>query len=209
MSDDTKPFVFIVESNDWEDERANRSEGSTLSEILSLANKKSEYRYIRTVKEFKCVLKQFVASQFRYLHLACHGTGSGLALTLETISFSDLAEILVPYLHERRLFISACKAVKKDLAKPLLTKSRCYSVIGPKTDIYFADAAVIWSAFYILRFKHDRHSMKAKQIETDLHSICSVFEVEFNAYFRRSEDPKGYRFAVVGKSPTDPLDDPR
>jgi len=201
MSKDTEPCVFIIESNQWEDEQDKRREGAALAEILSLANKKTEYRYIRTLQEFECVLKQFVDSKFRYLHLACHGTGSGLAFTLDDIRFEDLANMLVPYLHERRLFISACQAVNKSLAGPLLTKSECFSVIGPKTNISFSDAAVIWSAFYILRFKHNRHSMKAVDIETDLHSVCSVFDVRFNAYFRTSEQPKGYRFAALGKSP--------
>jgi hypothetical protein len=200
MSKDTKPHVFIVESNQWKDEQDKRTEGAALAEILSLANKKTEYRYIRTIQEFKCVLKQFVDSRFRYLHLACHGTGSGLAFTLDTLPFEDLADILMPYLHERRLFISACQAVNRHLAEPLLTKSKCFSVIGPKTDIYFSDAAVIWSAFYVLRFKHNNDTMKAEGIETDLHSICSVFDVRFNAYFRRSEKPKGYRFVALGNA---------
>ncbi len=200
MSKDTKPHVFIIESNQWKDEQDKRREGAALAEILSLANKETEYRYIRTIQEFKCVLKQFMDSRFRYLHLACHGTGSGLAFTLDTLRFNDLAEVLMPYLDERRLFISACQAVNKHLAGPLLTKSRCFSVIGPKKDIYFSDAAVIWSAFYVLRFKHNQDTMKAADIETDLHSVCSVFGVRFNAYFRTSEQSKGYRFAALGNT---------
>jgi hypothetical protein len=201
VTKDTKPQVFIIESNQWKDEQDKRREGAALAEILSLANKKTEYRYIRTIQEFKCVLKQFVDSRYRYLHLACHGTGNGLAFTLGTLRFEDLANVLAPYLDGRRLFISACQAVNKHLAGPLLIKSKCFSVIGPKTDIYFADAAVIWSAFYVLRFKHNKGTMKAAGIETDLHSICSVFEVRFNAYFRASERPSGYRFAALGSAP--------
>lgn len=74
MSKATEPHVFIVESNQWEDEQDKRREGAALAEILSLANKNTEYRYIRTLQEFECVLKQFVDSTFRYLHLACHGS---------------------------------------------------------------------------------------------------------------------------------------
>lgn len=66
MGKETKPHVFIIESNQWKDEQDKRREGAALAEILSLANKKTEYRYIRTIQEFKCVLKQFVDSRFRY-----------------------------------------------------------------------------------------------------------------------------------------------
>jgi hypothetical protein len=89
--------------------------------------------------------------------------------------------------------------VNKRLAKPLLTQSECFSVVGPKTDIFFSDAAVIWSAFYTLRFNHNRHSMKARDIEADLNAICSVFGVQFTACFRTSEESAGYRAATLGE----------
>jgi hypothetical protein len=98
MTEDTEPYVFIIESNQWVDERDKRREGVALAEILGLANKNTEYRYIRTLQEFKVVLQQFVDSRFRYLHLACHGTGDGLSFTLEDAQFETLATILLPHL---------------------------------------------------------------------------------------------------------------
>jgi hypothetical protein len=59
------------------------------------------------------------------------------------------------YLKEKRLFVSACSAVNDDLAKEIIPNSRCYSLIGPRKDIRFHDAAIIWASFYHLNFKEN------------------------------------------------------
>lgn len=155
----TKPSVFIIESNEWKDEEENRREGLILSEMLSLSQKPSEYRYIRTIKELTSVLEQFKKSQFRYLHIACHGYSEGFAFTLDDIPFDEFINIVSPSLNYRRLFISACSCVNKTLSIPILTNTNCYSVIGPERDIVFSDSAIIWAAFYSLMFKRNRESM--------------------------------------------------
>ncbi len=197
MSVDTKPYVFIVESNQWEDEKEDRREGMILKETLSLWQKPVEYRYIRTEKEFNVVLEQFEESKFRYLHIACHGYGEGFAFTLDGISFKKFADIASPFLGERRLFISACDCAKLKLAKEILSKTTCYSVIGPRGNIYFPDAAIIWASFYSLMFKESPSVMKRAEIKDRLSKVCSIFKVGFNAYFRKSRPPY-YEFCSLG-----------
>jgi hypothetical protein len=55
----TQAEVFIIESLDFDDKRNHRFEGRIISDILALSGKQCEYRYIRTKREFKEVLKQF------------------------------------------------------------------------------------------------------------------------------------------------------
>jgi hypothetical protein len=138
--------VFIIESVGFDDERDLRLEGGILSQILQLSEKQSEYFYIRTKKEFKAVLREFEASGMRYLHISCHGNRESLYTTLDEMSFTELGELLVPYLKQRRLFVSACEAVNRDLAAALMPDSGCYSIIGPAREVGFGDAAVMWAA---------------------------------------------------------------
>lgn len=67
----TIPDVFIIESQDFDDEDKERLEGKFLSHILRLGDKNPKYYYIRTKKEFRKVLKRFKDSNYRYLHLSC------------------------------------------------------------------------------------------------------------------------------------------
>jgi len=84
----SRPEVFIIESNSWRDEEDNRREGVALREMLALSEKRCKYVYLRTRREFRIALEQFTSSRYRYLHLACHGDGHGLHLTIDYLPFS-------------------------------------------------------------------------------------------------------------------------
>ena len=183
----TLPGTFIIESNQFDDEDDSRQEGQVLQEMLKLTGRPVLYRYIRTRMELAAVLNQFRDSRFRYLHLACHGTGSAIALTMENIHFATLAKLLVPYLNDRRLFISACNSVRCALANPIFRNSSCYSVIGPRGDITFSRAAISWASFYSVM---PRKAMKRPEIIERLDGVCKVFRVRFNAFFPKNGDSK-------------------
>jgi hypothetical protein len=113
----TTPDIFIIESLGFEDEEEHRCEGQFLSHLLRLADRKVEYFYIRTRKEFKEVLSRFESSGFRYLHISAHGNSKELCLTLDRMSVESLQEVLAPCLNKKRVFFSACKLVTPALAK--------------------------------------------------------------------------------------------
>jgi len=94
----TVPHVFIIESVRFDDEQDDRKEGLLLSQILNLAGKASEYRYIRTRKELEAVLEQFSDSGFRYLHISSHGDDSGFGLTLDYVTNREFADMARPHL---------------------------------------------------------------------------------------------------------------
>lgn len=177
--------VFIIESTSEDDEEHNRQEGKALTAMLELAKRPVLYRYIRTARELEKILRQFEGTKYRYLHLACHGNRSGIALTYDELTLSRLADVLAPSMDNRRLFISACEAAQRQLADPLLASSTCYSVVGPANDIYFADAAIAWASFYVLMSKKDPDRMVRADIESNLARVCAFYGVSFNAFFRK------------------------
>jgi hypothetical protein len=61
----SQPEIFIIESLNFKDERAERFEGRIVSQILALTGKKYEYCYIRTKRELKELLNQFASSTYR------------------------------------------------------------------------------------------------------------------------------------------------
>ncbi len=152
----TTPGVFIVESLKFSDEDCDRREGLILSDILRLARTPADYRYIRTTKELKAILEQFERSGMRYLHLSCHGNRDCIALTLDTLSFEEFGGMVRPYLRGRRLFVSACSTVNKALALSIMPQSDCWSVIGPRGDIAFDDAVLMWASFSIWHLRKIR-----------------------------------------------------
>ncbi|SHH11257.1 hypothetical protein [Desulfosporosinus lacus] len=184
----SKADVFIIESLDWKDEKDNLYEGKFLSQILEFAGKKPRYYYIRTKKELKMILGKFYESDYRYLHLSCHGNSTSLYTTLdEKISFSEFGHIVGPNLEKRRLFISACSAVNEQLAKEMIPRTGCYSLAGPKKNIEFRDAAIFWASFYHLMFKENPGKMSPNTIKTILQNAANMFNVPINYYYKISD----------------------
>lgn len=179
MSATTKAGVFIVESLNFDDELNKRFEGRILHDILRLSGKESEYWYIRTWKELKeKVFQRFFDSGLRYLHISCHGNEDTIALTLDEVTFAEFGEEAKHYLDERRLFFSACQVVNRKLHDAVMPDSGCYSLIGPKDDIYFDDSVIMWATFYHLMLR-EATAMKAQEIRRVLQLLKEMFGQTF------------------------------
>jgi hypothetical protein len=146
--------------------------------------------YIRTAKELSELILEFRDSNFRYLHLACHGNAKGIQFTYDYIPLEQLASIVAPALHDRRLFLSACQSTRGPLARELFRHSSCYSVIGPKDDPRFHDATLAWALFYSLMSKANREVMKQAEIKLQLQSVCDLLDIRFNAFFNNKGIPQ-------------------
>jgi len=193
VTENFHPEVFIVESLRFADEEAGRLEGRMLSHMLNLHKKRSKYYYIRTKKELIAVLNLFKKSEYRYLHLSCHGDETGMATTLDEIDFDELGKIMIPYLKDKRLFVSACEMVNDNLANAIIPKSGCLSVIGPNTNIGFSDAAIFWSSVYHLMFSENVHGMKSDALKRNIEKVSTLFNVEINYFAKSKSNEKGYR----------------
>ncbi len=171
-----KPEVFIVESLDLDDEVEDRFEGKILTEMLRLGGKKPLYFYVRTKRELEGVLRLFEKSEYRYLHLSCHGNDKSIFTTLDEISFRELGVLLAPYLEGCRLFVSSCEVVNEHLAEVVMP-SGCVSIIGPRDEVLFSDAAIFWASFYHLAFSSNKKRMKRGEIKPILRQMARLFGV--------------------------------
>lgn len=187
------PEVFFIESLQPEDEGNGRFEGSYLSGILGLHGKHPIYRYVRTRHDFEQAVAEFGNSDCRYLHISAHGEAEGMNTTNgEEIDFDELAGLLRPHLHNRRLFLSACSMVHKDLAEEIMPDSGCYSLVGPTEDIRFTDSAVVWTSMYHLLFRENAERVTRAPMQDILQKVCALFSVKFAFFTNDSKAQRGY-----------------
>lgn len=177
--DKTHAGVFIIESLKFKDEKKNRFEGRILRDMLTLSGKRVEYWYVRTWKELEeDVFQRFYDSKLRYLHLSCHGNSTEVCLTLDNVPFKKFGEEISNYLYKRRLFVSACEVVNPAFSKAVNPAEECYSIIGPRDDIRFDDATVMWASFYHLMLR-DSRVMRSADIRTTLKRLKETFGQTF------------------------------
>ena len=190
---DSKYGVFIIESMDIKNEVQGNLDGATLKKTLDLCGLPNKYFYIRTKLELEKIIKRFDKSKYKYLHMACHGNEEELGLTYEAVSFDELDIIIGPYLQYRRLFLSACKAARFELAKHFVPKYHCFSVIGSPDNIEYDKAAVFWSSFYYLMYTCDKTNMLQRDMMPVLENTTRLFNLQLN-YFSiiNSRNQKSY-----------------
>lgn len=183
----SKPEVFIIESLDLEDEERDLLEGRRIQQMLALSEKHCRYFYIRSKPELERIMKEFRKSQYRYLHLSCHGDRNSLCTTFDNLSFDAIGKIINPYISQRRVFVSACRATSWSLASTLMTTTSCYSVMGPSCDIAFRDAALFWATFYHLMFKENNGAMKRDVIPRIGRSAAKLFKLRLKLFTREGK----------------------
>lgn len=190
-NDNPKYGVFIIESMDLDNEKDKKLDGFALKTILDLCDIPNEYFYIRTKLELQKTIELFSNSNFGFLHLACHGNEEGLGLTYEYIYFEELEKIIGKHLYHRRLFLSACKTARFELAQHFIPKHHCYSVIGSPNDIDYDKAAVFWSSFYFLMHEVNKINMPQSDLWPILKNVTKLFNLKLNYYsIIKNSNPK-------------------
>lgn len=179
----SEPEVFIIESLKFEEEE-NYREGDMICRSLRMSGKKPLYHYVRTTAELEHFIGEFEKSNYRYLHISCHGSKSGISTTLEDLTTDDFAEIVGPSLEKRRLFLSTCRASTPVMAKAVFAQSNCYSIAGPVNSIHFDDSVVLWTSFYHLMFKANDRAMKLDRLKRTLAKSAVLVGEDINLYTR-------------------------
>ena len=195
--DKTIPSVFIIESLEFDDEQKGYFEGEVISNILNFSGIGCKYNYIRTKAEFEHFINEFQKSNYRYLHISCHGNTKCLATTLDQIPFNELGIILQPVLDKKRLFISACSATNDKLADEIFPLTKCYSLIGPRKKPYMNDAAIFWASFYHLMFNHNSKAMKKDDLQPIIEMLSMVHKMPIKYYTASRENKNGKGWADV------------
>jgi hypothetical protein len=172
----TVPEVFIIESLDLGDERKARREGEVLAAVLRVCGKRPLYYYIRTRAELELMAQLFHASNYRYLHISCHGGKNSLSTTLDVVDYEEFATIFAGRLKNRRLFVSACSAGNAKFAKQVRSQNKgVISVAAPAKDIQFDHAVAFWSSFYVKTFSTNSSSMSSDRIAGVLRPLANLF----------------------------------
>lgn len=179
----SKAEVFIIESLKFDEEEKYR-EGEMIYRSLRMSGKNPLYHYVRTVAELEHFIDEFEKSGYRYLHISCHGSKSGVSTTLESIATDEFAQIVGPALEKKRLFLSTCQASTPAMAEAVFAQSNCYSLAGPVNKIYFDDSVILWTSFYHLMFKANEKAMKRDQLERTLAKSAILVGEEINLYTR-------------------------
>lgn len=188
----------MIESLDPDDEGNGRFEGSVISHTLRLHGKKPKYSYVRTREQFEQAALEFGKSRYRYLHISAHAEPEGMCTTnQDEIDYDELADIFAPHLKRRRLFLSACSMVHEDMAKEIIPKTGCYSVVGPCEDIPFATAAVFWPALYHLMFTIDGSTITHKTLKENLNKVSDLFDAEIGYFSRSLKLKRGYTSDIM------------
>lgn len=178
--------VFIIESLTKKDEANHRYEGQRLAELLRLSGKNPKYFYFQSKDELPLLLKLFKISDYRYLHVSCHGSSDIVATTNEDLSYVEFAKIFKGYLNLRRVFFSACELGNELLTSRLAeTNKDMRSVVAPAEDICFDHAAAIWTAFYVSVFARNANSMSGSDIRQRIEALCALFPVDFHVSTRQ------------------------
>jgi hypothetical protein len=180
-SNGTVAEVFIIESLSFIDETKNRHEGEVLADILRMCGKKPLYYYIRTKAELSVLAEEFEASGYRYLHISCHGGDMELETTLDTVPYSEFAQLFDGRLKHRRLFASACGAGNQMFAELVGARNKgMNSIAGPSTGMRFDHAVAFWSSFYVKAFSINEKSMNSKHIVEIMRPLSVLFDVSIH-----------------------------
>lgn len=157
-----------------------------IANALKMSLKTPIYRYVRTKAELEHFVDEFKDSNYRYLHISCHGSATGVFTTLDELSILDFAGIVGPALDGKRLFLSTCTASNAKMAKAVFSEGGCTSLVGPVSKINFDDSVVLWTSFYHLMFKVDAKRMVRNQIEEKLSSIARLLDLRVNFFASRN-----------------------
>jgi hypothetical protein len=196
----TKPEVFIIETLHLNDEADGLTEGEIICDVLRRSGKTCQYVYIRTRRELVVFLQRFTESNYRYLHISCHGNHDGVKTTLDDLTLTEFCEILRPHLAYRRLFVSACLLTQASLAKRLFNGSELYSILGPANKIPFSDAAAFWPSLYHALFKVDHGKINGATLLGTARALADIFDLKLN-YYRSSKTAKhGFATSCIGRS---------
>jgi hypothetical protein len=192
------PEVFILESLKFNDEVNSRHEGRLLSDMLRLCGKRPEYYYFRSKEELPHLLKLFKKSQYRYLHLSCHGADDSVCTTLDTLTYHEFAAVVEKCLSRRRLFCSACELGNKDFAIAVSELNKgMHSIIAPACDIQFDHAAAIWAAFYVSAFAENKKFMRTGDLRTRIGALARLFHLKFFAASYQSKN-NSWKYDTIG-----------
>jgi hypothetical protein len=169
-------YIHIIESPHEEDLKSDRCEGRVLSEMLKLIGIESEYRMVRTARDWEMALEEFIThvkgqNRTPVLHISMHGCDDNLWLT-------DGSKLMPEVLREQMRRVKACLD-----GKLIVCLSACAGFLPAakacEGDVPFGmllaapvapvgwDEAAVWYCVFYYRLYHDPDPTKAGRAAGD------------------------------------------
>lgn len=181
------PDLFIVESLKYSDVKI----GNLLANNLRSSGKNPIFMTVDGENSFKHAMKIFKTSNYRYLHIICHGNPSFISFydeqslsaeASETISYDSFINCFPPNLNGIRIFLAACELGNKNFSNAIMrSRHDIYSVIAPKNEILATQALYVWTTFYNQLFSSENANMKSSVMLKLLWKAVKVFNNDFHA----------------------------
>ena len=99
----------------------------------------------------------------------------------------------------KRLFLSACEMVHKEMASQIIPATHCVSIVGPRDVIRFTEAAVLWPTVYHLMFSEADRTMSHSVLNDNLQKVSDLFGVKLGYFSRSKKLKRGYTLDLLQK----------
>ena len=165
------------------------------------ATKNPKYHYFQGERELPHLVALFRESQYRYLHISCHGSQTEIFTTNGAMSYARFAQFFSGHLRLRRLVVSACELGNNMFVDLIAASNKgMHSIVAPAQTIQYDHAAAIWSAFYVSMFSERYASMSHSRIVRKLAALRRLFPVDF--YFAGYSPKRDlWNHRVIGPKP--------
>lgn len=181
--------VFIIES-------VTEHDGYVLFQQLKLLGGRPRYIPVRNLNDFKAAMAVFRMSNYRFLHISCHGdkSCSKVKIGKTWYFYESIADAFPCALKSRRVSFSACELGNDDFTRVLNSRNHwIHSITAPSKAVDSKIAAAYWVSFYTLCFQYPRIkgkkvSIASKPIEKIIETLNPVFGGDF--YFAYSDTVK-------------------
>jgi len=186
-----KLSVFLVESMSANDLYNGMLEAEAIAQILRLLGIKTFCRTVIDHKHLSRAIQESRRREASVFHISCHANEVGFDLTAdEDLTWNDLSKISESRLENVVLCLSACEAGNAATAKAFQTRGAPPSyIVGPETDVGYAQACVAWSVFYHYLSKH---GVSPKSMKTALDRMNQAVDGDF--LYRRWAGKKYLRY---------------
>lgn len=130
-------------------------EGQYLVRTLLKMGKKPIFVGVKNKDELKRALEMFKVSNYRYLHISCHGSDHTLSLSESgELSYTEFAQMSNGCFNDKRLFLSACELGNPSFSNEVaMNNTAIQSIVAPIKKLSSFISESIWCAFYTSIFK--------------------------------------------------------
>jgi hypothetical protein len=192
-----KLSVFLVESMRADDLYNGLLEAEAIAQILRLLRVEAVCRTVIDRNHLSKAIQEAMKIKSSVFHLSCHAGQDGFDLTAEeNLSWTDLAKIAKNHLKKVMLCLSGCEAGNIATAEAFRKQGTPPPyIVGPETDVGYAQACVAWSVFY--------HYLAQNGVSKE-HMQCALDRmnqaVNSKFLYRRWTGKKYLRYPPAGKS---------